>query len=163
MLLRNLRDRSFEALQQVVPVQHLPRPLRPHHGRQQLLPARGGRPGGGGVPWPRRGRGDQLHLRAAVRQLGVRSILRPVPVCELLRSHEVSFSLYFNVSGRSLNDGYYIFCPIPSAAYVLLTTLVLADLFGPENFSNSFGLLLLFQGVATFAGPPIVGKNVTYS
>ena len=45
-----------------------------------------------------------------------------------------------------------------SAAYVLLTTLVLADLFGPEKFTNSFGLLLLFQGVATFAGPPIVGK-----
>ena len=45
-----------------------------------------------------------------------------------------------------------------SAAYVLLTTLVLADLFGPEKFTNSFGLLLLFQGVATLAGPPTVGK-----
>lgn len=44
-----------------------------------------------------------------------------------------------------------------SAAYVLLTTLVLADLFGPEKFANSFGLLLLFQGVATIIGPPIVG------
>jgi len=52
----------------------------------------------------------------------------------------------------------YVNCyGVTSAAYVLLTTLVLADLFGPENFSNSFGLLLLFQGVATFAGPPIVG------
>ena len=40
---------------------------------------------------------------------------------------------------------------------MLLTTLVLADLFGPEKFTNSFGLLLLFQGVATFAGPPVVG------
>ena len=48
--------------------------------------------------------------------------------------------------------------PPSSAAYVLLTTLVLADLFGAENFANSFGLLLLFQGVATFAGPPTVGK-----
>ena len=46
-----------------------------------------------------------------------------------------------------------------SAAYVLLTTLVLADLFGAEKFTNSFGLLLLFQGVATFGGPPIVGKS----
>jgi len=46
---------------------------------------------------------------------------------------------------------------VTSAAYVLLTTLVLADLFGPEKFTNSFGLLLLFQGVATFAGPPVVG------
>jgi len=46
---------------------------------------------------------------------------------------------------------------ITSAAYVLLTTLVLADLLGPEMFTNSFGLLLLFQGVATLIGPPIVG------
>jgi len=46
---------------------------------------------------------------------------------------------------------------VTSAAYVLLTTLVLADLFGAEKFTNSFGLLLLFQGVATFGGPPIVG------
>ena len=30
-------------------------------------------------------------------------------------------------------------------------------MFGPEKFTNSFGLLLLFQGVATFAGPPAVG------
>ena len=50
-----------------------------------------------------------------------------------------------------------------SAAYVLLTTLVLADLFGPEKFANSFGLLLLFQGVATIIGPPIVGKVISPS
>lgn len=52
---------------------------------------------------------------------------------------------------------YVISYGITSAAYVLLTTLVLADLFGAEKFTNSFGLLLLFQGVATIAGPPIVG------
>merc|ERR1712183_1179224 len=46
---------------------------------------------------------------------------------------------------------------ITSAAYVLLTTLVLADLLGADKFTNAFGLLLLFQGVATFIGPPIVG------
>merc|ERR1712115_545436 len=46
---------------------------------------------------------------------------------------------------------------VTSAAYVLLTTLVLADLLGADKFTNSFGLLLLFQGVATFFGPPIVG------
>ena len=45
----------------------------------------------------------------------------------------------------------------PSAAYVLLTTLVLADLLGADKFTNAFGLLLLFQGVATFIGPPVVG------
>ena len=47
---------------------------------------------------------------------------------------------------------------VTSAAYVLLTTLVLADLLGADKFTNAFGLLLLFQGVATFIGPPIVGK-----
>ena len=47
-----------------------------------------------------------------------------------------------------------------SAAYVLLTTLVLADLLGADKFTNSFGLLLLFQGVATFFGPPIVGNDI---
>jgi len=52
---------------------------------------------------------------------------------------------------------YGIVYGITSAAYVLLTTLVLADLLGPELFTNSFGLLLLFQGVATLIGPPIVG------
>merc|ERR1719516_523272 len=52
----------------------------------------------------------------------------------------------------------YVNCyGVTSAAYVLLTTLVLADLLGAEKFTNSFGLLLLFQGVATFIGPPIVG------
>ena len=41
---------------------------------------------------------------------------------------------------------------------MLLTTLVLADLLGADKFTNAFGLLLLFQGVATFIGPPIVGN-----
>merc|ERR1712243_372234 len=52
---------------------------------------------------------------------------------------------------------YAILYGITSAAYVLLTTLVLADLLGADKFTNAFGLLLLFQGVATFFGPPIVG------
>jgi len=52
----------------------------------------------------------------------------------------------------------YVNCyGVTSAAYVLLTTLVLADLLGADKFTNSFGLLLLFQGVATFIGPPVVG------
>jgi len=52
---------------------------------------------------------------------------------------------------------YAILYGISSAAYVLLTTLVLADLLGADKFTNAFGLLLLFQGVATFIGPPVVG------
>ena len=50
---------------------------------------------------------------------------------------------------------------VTSAAYVLLTTLVLADLLGADKFTNAFGLLLLFQGVATFIGPPVVGEFLT--
>ena len=53
---------------------------------------------------------------------------------------------------------YAVLYGVTSAAYVLLTTLVLADLLGPDKFTNAFGLLLLFQGLATFIGPPIVGR-----
>lgn len=41
--------------------------------------------------------------------------------------------------------------------YVSLTSVVLVDLLGLELLTNSFGLLLLFQGVATFIGPPCAG------
>ncbi|CAL1531968.1 unnamed protein product [Lymnaea stagnalis] len=41
--------------------------------------------------------------------------------------------------------------------YVSLTSVVLVDLLGLEYLTNSFGLLLLFQGAATFVGPPIAG------
>ena len=36
---------------------------------------------------------------------------------------------------------------------------MLADLLGADKFTNAFGLLLLFQGVATLIGPPIVGMH----
>jgi len=58
---------------------------------------------------------------------------------------------------------YAVLYGITSAAYVLLTTLVLADLLGADKFTNAFGLLLLFQGVATLIGPPIVGVMFDYS
>ena len=38
-----------------------------------------------------------------------------------------------------------------------LTSVVLVDLLGLDLLTNSFGLLLLFQGAATFVGPPIAG------
>lgn len=41
-----------------------------------------------------------------------------------------------------------------SGAYVGLTSVVLADLLGIERLTNAFGLLLLFQGIASVAGPP---------
>lgn len=43
-------------------------------------------------------------------------------------------------------------------AYVGLTSVILVDLLGLENLTNAFGLLLLFQGIASFIGPPIGGK-----
>lgn len=42
-------------------------------------------------------------------------------------------------------------------AYVGLTSVILVDLLGLEKLTNAFGLLLLFQGIASFVGPPIVG------
>lgn len=32
------------------------------------------------------------------------------------------------------------------------------DLLGLENLTNAFGLLLLFQGIASIVGPPVGGK-----
>lgn len=42
-------------------------------------------------------------------------------------------------------------------AYVGLTSVILVDLLGLSRLTNAFGLLLLFQGVASFLGPPIAG------
>lgn len=46
-------------------------------------------------------------------------------------------------------------------AYVGLTSVILVDLLGLDKLTNAFGLLLLFQGVASFIGPPIGGKTIT--
>ncbi|CAO1392089.1 unnamed protein product [Diamesa serratosioi] len=42
-------------------------------------------------------------------------------------------------------------------AYVGLTSVILVDILGLENLTNAFGLLLLFQGIASFIGPPMGG------
>ncbi|XP_073833642.1 monocarboxylate transporter 1 [Musca autumnalis] len=42
-------------------------------------------------------------------------------------------------------------------AYVGLTSVILVDLLGLEKLTNAFGILLLFQGVASLIGPPIGG------
>jgi len=44
-----------------------------------------------------------------------------------------------------------------SGAYVGLTSVVLVDLMGMERMTNAFGLLLLFQGVASVVGAPLCG------
>ena len=50
---------------------------------------------------------------------------------------------------------------ITSGAYVGLTSVVLVDLLGLDRLTNAFGLLLLFQGIASVMGPPIIGKIST--
>jgi MFS family permease len=52
---------------------------------------------------------------------------------------------------------YTMFYGFTIGAYVGLTSVILVDLLGLENLTNAFGLLLLFQGVASFVGPPIAG------
>lgn len=42
-------------------------------------------------------------------------------------------------------------------AYVGLTSVILVDLLGLDKLTNAFGLLLMFQGAASFIGPPIAG------
>uniref|UniRef100_U5EMP4 Putative monocarboxylate transporter 1 n=1 Tax=Corethrella appendiculata TaxID=1370023 RepID=U5EMP4_9DIPT len=42
-------------------------------------------------------------------------------------------------------------------AYVGLTSVILVDLLGLDKLTNAFGLLLLFQGIASFLGPPLAG------
>ncbi|XP_063607422.1 monocarboxylate transporter 12-like isoform X2 [Penaeus indicus] len=44
-----------------------------------------------------------------------------------------------------------------SGAYVGLTSVVLVDLLGMERLTNAFGLLLMFQGIASILGPPLCG------
>lgn len=41
--------------------------------------------------------------------------------------------------------------------YICLTPVVLVDLLGLENLSNSFGLVLLYQGIGAVIGPPMAG------
>lgn len=52
-----------------------------------------------------------------------------------------------------------------SGAYVGLTSVVLVDLLGMEKLTNAFGLLLMFQGIASIIGPPICGAlfDMTHS
>lgn len=42
-------------------------------------------------------------------------------------------------------------------AYVGLTSVILVDLLGLDKLTNAFGLLLLFQGIASLVGPPMAG------
>lgn len=47
-----------------------------------------------------------------------------------------------------------------SAAFIALRSIVLVDILGLEKLSNSFGILLLFQGLAGLVGSPIAGTYI---
>ena len=49
-----------------------------------------------------------------------------------------------------------------AGAYVGLTSVCLVDLVGLDRLTNAFGLVLLSQGIASFLGPPIAGKDTHY-
>jgi len=50
-----------------------------------------------------------------------------------------------------------------SGAYVGLTSVVLADLLGIQRLTNAFGLLLLFQGIASVVGPPLCASPYSFT
>ena len=47
---------------------------------------------------------------------------------------------------------------ILSGTYISQKSVVIVDILGVEKLSSSFGLLLMFQGVGSFIGPPVGGK-----
>ncbi|RZF37834.1 hypothetical protein LSTR_LSTR016975, partial [Laodelphax striatellus] len=57
----------------------------------------------------------------------------------------IQFSIYATIFGFTIG------------AYVGLTSVILVDLLGLDRLTNAFGLLLLFQGIASLVGPPIAG------
>ena len=42
-------------------------------------------------------------------------------------------------------------------SFVILETIVLVEILGLENLTSAFGLILLFQGLASMIGTPIAG------
>ncbi|XP_048772237.1 monocarboxylate transporter 9-like [Ostrea edulis] len=45
-----------------------------------------------------------------------------------------------------------------TAGFLSLRSIVLVDLIGLDRLTSSFGLLLMFQGIASIAGPPLAGR-----
>eukprot|EP00090_Calanus_glacialis_P045680 TRINITY_DN8647_c0_g1_i4.p1 TRINITY_DN8647_c0_g1~~TRINITY_DN8647_c0_g1_i4.p1 ORF type:complete len:613 (-),score=104.49 TRINITY_DN8647_c0_g1_i4:381-2219(-) len=69
----------------------------------------------------------------------------------------VSMALSPFCSSYNLQAVYCAIFGITSGAYVGLTSVVLVDLLGLEKLTNAFGLLLMFQGIASVIGPPVIG------
>ncbi|GAB1597584.1 monocarboxylate transporter 12-like [Argonauta hians] len=64
---------------------------------------------------------------------------------------------------------YSVIFGIFTGVFISITSVVLVDLLGLENLTNSFGLTLMIQGIATLIGPPFAGwlydetKNYEFS
>jgi len=73
-------------------------------------------------------------------------------VCGVATMLSVYATTYYTMIAYAATFG------ITIGAYVTLTSVLLVDLLGLEKLTNSFGILLLFQGVATLGGPPLAGS-----
>jgi len=69
----------------------------------------------------------------------------------------ISMSLSPFMTTYNLQAVYCAIFGITSGAYVGLTSVVLVDLLGLDKLTNAFGLLLMFQGIASVIGPPVIG------
>lgn len=47
------------------------------------------------------------------------------------------------------------------ACFASLRTIIVVELMGLEKLTNAFGLLMMFQGIATIIGAPIAGNILT--
>ena len=70
----------------------------------------------------------------------------------------ISMSLSPFMTTYNLQAVYCAIFGITSGAYVGLTSVVLVDLLGLDKLTNAFGLLLMFQGIASVIGPPVIGE-----
>ncbi|XP_058834621.1 monocarboxylate transporter 12 [Topomyia yanbarensis] len=72
-------------------------------------------------------------------------------ICGLATAFSVMCLDFYSLATYSAVFGFTI------GAYVGLTSVILVDLLGLDKLTNAFGLLLLFQGIASFLGPPLAG------
>lgn len=72
-------------------------------------------------------------------------------ICGVATAFSVMCLDFYSLATYSAIFGFTI------GAYVGLTSVILVDLLGLDKLTNAFGLLLLFQGIASFMGPPMAG------
>lgn len=72
-------------------------------------------------------------------------------ICGIATAFSVMCLDFYSLATYSAIYGFTI------GAYVGLTSVILVDLLGLEKLTNAFGLLLMFQGIASFVGPPLAG------